>query len=210
MNVIGCIARLVFCLLFVFQGLAKAQESKTDFNCTISRPAVPTQISPDIYGLAAPAAATITNWKIPLIRWGGNTAERYNWQLGNAWNTGADWYFENVAVGRNAWQNFLERGERGGARVFFNLPLIGFVAKDAVSHSYSIKKYGPQQQRDSMRPDAGNGVRPDGKRVVGNDRADSAIVVNPEFIVSWVQEMKLYLPGRFLTSTTTGSYSMSA
>jgi len=70
--------------------------------CVISRPSVPVLISPDIYGLAAPSASTVTKWKVPLIRWGGNTSERYNWQLGNAWNTGNDWYFENVAVGPNA------------------------------------------------------------------------------------------------------------
>ncbi len=191
------ITRLIYCLLCLFTWEAQGQEPKADFTCIISQPSVPVEISPDIYGLAAPSASTVTKWKVPLIRWGGNTSERYNWQLGNAWNTGKDWYFENVAVGPNAWQNFLERAERAGTRVFFNLPLIGFVAKDTISHSYSIKRYGPQQGQDPYRPDAGNGIRPDGAPVVGNDRADSAIVANPEFIVAWVQEMKKQFPKLF-------------
>jgi hypothetical protein len=197
MNMVGCIASLVLCLLFGFPAVAVAQEPRVDFTCSISRPAVALQISSDIYGLAAPSLSTVTNLKVPLIRWGGNTAECYNWQLGNAWNTGTDWFFENVAIEPHAWQNFLERVERTGARAFLNLPLIGFVAKDAISHSFSIKKYGPQQQHDPARPDAGNGVRPDGKPVVGNDRSDSAMVANAEFIAAWVQAMKTQFPKLF-------------
>jgi hypothetical protein len=200
MNVVGRIARLMFCLLFAFPLVTQAQGPSADLTCTISRPPVSLQISPDIYGLAAPSLATVASWKVPLIRWGGNTAECYNWQLGNAWNTGKDWFFENVAIEPHAWQNFLERGERTGAHVILNLPLIGFVAKDTTSHSFSIKKYGVQQQHDLSRPDAGNGVRSDGKPVVGNDRADSAIAANPEFIAAWVQAMKTQFPKLFAES----------
>ena len=197
MNVARCIAGLVFCLLFGFPLATVAQEPKADLTCSISRPAVPLPISPSIYGLAAPSLSTVMNWNVPLIRWGGNTAECYNWQLGNAWNTGKDWFFENVTIEPHAWQNFLERGERVGARVFLNLPLIGFVAKDTASYSFSIKKYGPQQQHDPSRADAGNGVRPDGTLVAGNDRSDSAIVANPEFIAAWVRAMKTQFPKPF-------------
>jgi len=155
-------------------------------------------ISPDIYGLAAPAAATVANWKAPLLRWGGNTSERYNWQIGNAWNTGNDWFFENVAIEPRAWQNFLQRAEQTGARVFFNLPLLGYVAKDTVSHSFSVKKYGVQQQTDTWRPDAGNGIRPDGRPLSGNDRTDAARIADPAFIGAWVKEMKKQFPRLFL------------
>jgi hypothetical protein len=197
MNVTGCIAGLLLFLMSGFPLASLAQEPETDFTCTISRPAEPAQISPSIYGLAVPSLSTITNLKVPLIRWGGNTAECYNWQLENAWNTGRDWYFENVAVDRHAWQNFLQRGEQTGARVFLNLPLIGFVAKDTSSHSYSIKKYGAQQQHDPSRPDAGNGLRSDGTPVLGNDRADSAVAAGPEFIGAWVKAMKTQFPKLF-------------
>jgi len=197
MKVISHITRFVYCLLLIFPLIVCAQEPKADFTCMIVKPVAPDRISSDIYGLAAPSKDTIMKWKVPLIRWGGNTAECYNWQLGNAWNTGKDWFFENVAVEQNAWQNFLERGERNGGRVFFNLPLIGYVAKDTFSHSYSIKKYGVQQKHDPSRPDAGNGLRPDGNPFVGNNLADSAMVANPEFIPSWVKAMKKQFPKLF-------------
>ncbi len=32
-------------------------------------------------------------------RWGGNPMTRYNWQLGNAYNVGKDWFFENGKTG---------------------------------------------------------------------------------------------------------------
>ncbi len=190
------LGRLVLILLLGFPAMVAAQEGMPVFNCTISPPATPHKILSDIYGLAAPSPATVTNWNVPLIRWGGNTAECYNWKLGNAWNTGKDWFFENVAIEPHAWRNFLEITERTGGRVFMNLPLIGFVAKDTSSYSFSIKKYGPQQH-DPVKVDAGNGVRLDGSLVQGNDRFDSAIVANPEFISEWVRAMKTQFPRLF-------------
>ncbi len=193
-------ARIVaFCIgiLFILSWTVGAQEAGTDLTVTISRPAVRAHISPNIYGMAVPSASVVANWRVPLIRWGGNTAERYNWKLGNAWNTGKDWFFENVAVLPQAWQNFLERADRTGALVFFNLPLIGFAAKDTTSHAYSIRKYGPQQKHDPHRPDAGNGVHSGGKPVTGNDAADTSIVADPEFVAAWVRAMKKEFPKLF-------------
>lgn len=184
-------------LALTLAAFAAAEEPAPVFTCTIGVPVEPHKISPDIYGLAAASGRVLTNWCVPLNRWGGNTADTYNWKLGNAWNTGRDWFFENVAIEPHAWQNFLDRSEKAGARVFFNLPLISFVAKDTVSHSFSIRKYGPQQQHDQWRPDAGNGVRPDGKPVSGNDRYDTAVVANPEFVAEWVRAMKAQFPKLF-------------
>jgi len=178
-------------------GVCQGRESPGDLTCILSPSTSPVRISPGIYGLAVPSRSAVAGWKVPLIRWGGNTAERYNWQLGNAWNTGKDWFFENVAVEADAWQRFLERADEAGARVFVNLPLLGFVAKDTVSHGYSVKKYGPQQRHDPSRPDAGNGVRPDGKPIGGNDRADSSVAADPEFIAAWVRAMKSRFPRLF-------------
>ncbi len=143
MNVLKSLRQLIFCVVCCFSAVATAAGPTPVLNCTISAPAVPRRISPDIYGMAAPSVATITGWNVPLIRWGGNTAERYNRQLGNAWNTGKDWYFENVAIEGHAWQNFLQNAERTGARVCFNLPLIGFVASDTTSHGFFHRKIRP-------------------------------------------------------------------
>lgn len=165
--------------------------------CLISLPSDPRPISPEIYGMAAAPLNLLTNACVPLNRWGGNTACRYNWRLGNAWNTGSDWYFGNVGVEPNAWQGFLQRAERSGCRVFMNLPLLGFVAKDDHSYAFSVKKYGPQQRTEPNRPDVGNGVRTDGRPVTGNDRYDTSIVADPAFVAEWVTEMRRASPRLF-------------
>ena len=165
--------------------------------CVISASDKPRQIPPEIYGLAVPSLAQATNWHVPLLRWGGNTAERYNWKLGNAWNTGHDWFFENVAVERNTWIGFLDRVEKTGAKAFINVPLIGYAAKDTSSYAFSIKKYGPQKETEPGRPDVGNGLRSDDTPVKGNDRYDTSIVADPDFVTGWVKAMKEKFPRLF-------------
>lgn len=165
--------------------------------CRISVPARLERISPDIYGMAAAPLRMLTNACVPLNRWGGNPACRYNWMLGNAWNTGNDWFFENVSIERNAWQGFLRRAEQSGGRALVTLPLVGFVAKDTSSSSFSVRKYGPQQKTDLYRPDAGNGLRLEGTPVAGNDRYDTSVVADPPFVAAWVRQMAQDFPRLF-------------
>ena len=59
--------------------------------------------------------------------------------------------------------------------------MIGWVAKDNHSYSFSVKKYGPKGRR-AWAPDVGNGVRTDGSGIKGNDPLDTSIRSSPEFI----------------------------
>ena len=147
--------------------------------------------------MAAAPQDLVTSACVPLNRWGGNTACRYNWRLGDVWNTGNDWFFENVHVGHHAWQTFLTQADQSGGRALMTLPLVGFVAKDGQSCGFSVRKYGPQQKADTYRPDAGNGLQPDGKPVVGNNRADTSILADPTFVAAWVTQMKQDFPRLF-------------
>ncbi len=52
-------------------------------------------ISPLIYGVAAGGADELAATGASFNRWGGNPNTRYNWVLGNAWNTARDWQFNN-------------------------------------------------------------------------------------------------------------------
>lgn len=98
----------------------------------------PARIIPsEIYGFAAVTESVLSELQVPLNRWGGNTASRYNWKLGNAWNTGRDWFFENVVVEDRAWEQFMDRSYRSNSRVIISLPLVGYVAKDTTSNSFS-------------------------------------------------------------------------
>ena len=192
-------ARLCLCAVVLASLIARAADDTTPppAVCRISPPARPHLIPPAIYGLAAAGAGTLTNWNVPLVRWGGNTAERYNWELGNAWNTGHDWFFENVAVEPHAWNGFLSRADRAGAIAFVNVPLIGYVARNTAAAAFSVAKYGRQEHADPSHPDAGNGMRPDGQPVTGNDRFDTSVVASPEFIAAWVTQMKRDFPRLF-------------
>ena len=57
------------------------------------------------------------------------------------------------------------------------IPLIDYVAwTDAGRNrhsSFSVAKYGPQQATDFWMPDAGNGIRPNGTNITGNNPLDA-------------------------------------
>jgi hypothetical protein len=150
-------------------------------------------IYPGIYGVAAASSGALRRTGAQVNRWGGNTASRYNWKI-NAWNTGADWFFENHQVEDGGWETFLERSLAGGRRAVVTIPLIGYVASDDSSWSYSVEKYGAQRQTDPRQPDAGNGLRPDGETPVPNDPTDASVAVGPEFMKQWIQRIAETFP----------------
>ena len=86
------------------------------------------------------------------------------WELGDAWNTASDWFFENVNYTGNphfTYKQFLNDDRAHGVATALTVPMIGWVAKDTSSSSFPISAVGPQQSRDG---NAGNGNRPDGHR----------------------------------------------
>ncbi len=151
-------------------------------------------VPPGIFGVAAADPGTLRSLGATVNRWGGNTASRYNWGLGNAWNTGKDWFFENQSIEADAWRHFLSATLQEGAQAIVTLPLVGYVAKDTKSYSFSVEKYGPQQKTDPNRPDAGNGRRINGDPVKGNDPADANIIADIAFLRDWVQAIRNEYP----------------
>jgi hypothetical protein len=69
---------------------ASAHVSPISIDC--SSPGRP--ISPLIYGVGP--GDLQDQLFATARRWGGNANTRYNWQAGNAWNAGSDWFFRNV------------------------------------------------------------------------------------------------------------------
>jgi hypothetical protein len=69
----------------------------TSVNVTIDVLSNRHTISPYVYGGAFPQdAPTITDSGLSVVRWGGNAASTYNWQLGTD-NADNDYYFEDFA-----------------------------------------------------------------------------------------------------------------
>ncbi len=157
-------------------------------------------IDPHIYGMNFADEALAQELRLPLSRWGGNATTRYNYKL-DAYNAGSDWYFENLhynndpaalPAGSEA-DKFVEQNRRTGTDSVLTVPLIGrtTAARDD-SCGFSIAKYGPQQGSDAQwRPDCGNGKKPDGTDITGNNPAETSIPIGADFTKGWVQ----YLDG---------------
>src|SRR5690348_3680876 len=65
-------------------------------------------ISPDIYGLNGAEPAFAAEIGMPVARWGGNASSRYNFK-NHTYNTGSDWYFENIVAGpENTVESFVQ------------------------------------------------------------------------------------------------------
>lgn len=152
-------------------------------------------IDDGIYGIAfsprkvgkddAPFAAGAT-----VRRWGGNPASRYNWKLGNAWNTASDWFFKNVNYTDKddySWRDFLDENEAHGLRAAITLPTMGWVAKDTTSYSFSEAALGKQKYAQN---DAGNGVFPDGRKLKSPPPETTSVAAPPAFVAEWVKELQ--------------------
>ncbi|AFZ25940.1 hypothetical protein Cylst_3823 [Cylindrospermum stagnale PCC 7417] len=149
--------------------------------------------------------------KSPVVRWGGNATTRYNWE-NDFYNTGKDWYFENIPrdnpdrsqlPNNSAADRFIQRNKAAGTESFITVPIIGWVAKakaktendpNPLGHPYNcgfkVSKYGEQQSTDPYDPDCGNGIRrSDSSRITGNDPTDTSIAVGPDFIRRWVAHL---------------------
>ena len=154
-------------------------------------------ISDGIYGIAFNArkdAKHTHQWALSPTarRWGGNSHSRYNPMLGNAWNTAYDWYFQNVDYVRIpgwSWRNFLNDNSAHGVQAALTLPLLGWVAKDTHSYSFSVKALGPQKATAPERKDAGNGLTPEGKELRTPPPTTTSVAAGPDFMRRWVRQI---------------------
>src|SRR3989454_2196334 len=108
-------------------------------------------IDPGIYGIAYGTTQQLTDLNVPLNRYGGNNASRYNWQL-NADNRGQDWYFESIpdasSLAGERGDTFVSTTQSGGARPMITIPMLDWVGKLGANRSklasFSQAKYGAQ------------------------------------------------------------------
>jgi len=166
-------------------------------------------ISPDIYGMNHASAELADALNLPVRRWGGNATTRYNY-LFDETNRGSDWYFENVPGSADPAQLpdgsetdvFVEQDRDTGAKTILTVPLIGWVPKARdYSCGFSVAEYGPQQQTDAQwRPDCGNGVKPDGSFVTGNDPTDTSVEAGADYVADFLG----HLTGKYGTAQSGG------
>lgn len=160
-------------------------------------------ISPLIYGVCFASIEQVAGLNATLNRQGGNNFSRYNWKV-NTDNIDSDWYFASIAgwflgtPGTNFTPGhqpdaFIRDTKAAGAEPMVSVPMIGWVAKVNPDHrtlySFSVAKYGPQQHIDPEIADAGNGVKPDGTLVTGNDPNDADVPSSVEFEKGWIEHL---------------------
>lgn len=162
-------------------------------------------ISPYIYGMNGFSMASTTGKaaKITVDRWGGDATSLYNYVLDTT-NAGSDWYFMNSVSGggtqsNSAFNQQVQSDLSIGAKTLGTVPLMGSAAKDGSSCSFSVKKYGAQQQVNPYNSDCGMGVLRNGSKIA-NDPEDVYTTINPAFVTNWVS----YLSGKFGTAANGG------
>ena len=121
-------------------------------------------ISPLIYGVnfSSQVAGLGRAFPVSVDRWGGNSTSRYNF-ANHTYNTGSDYYFENIVAGA---------GERLGDQVssdrshhsqsLVTVPMTGWVSKDSPSDhpftcSFPRSDFPDQDDFDYWDPACGNG-----------------------------------------------------
>ena len=151
-------------------------------------------ISPLVYGIGTEGDDPPSVWELGATarRWGGNGASRYNWELGNAWNTNHDWFFRNVPVSARAgfsYETFLEENRARGLQTALTVPMLGWVAKDTTSYAFPVSAVGAQRGADPQLADAGDGLRPDGTPLPP-DPARTSVRSTPESVERWVRAIR--------------------
>jgi len=148
-------------------------------------------ISPYIYGGAFPQdAPTITDSGLSVVRWGGNAASTYNWELGTD-NADNDYYFEDFTFGAlndsadSDSTQFIKDVKAAGSAPLMTMVMLPWVAQspETSTHqgnpltnyhwSFSVTKYGAQCSVDQYNPDAGDGLKPDCKTQLTADPNDA-------------------------------------
>ena len=163
-------------------------------------------VSPAIFGVNFGSSAQTAALRWPVRRWGGNSVTRYNWQNDTS-NKGMDWFYMNVPddnpdpgalpFGSSA-DRFLAETRAAGGEPILTVPLIGWTPKSREkSWGFSVARYGAQTQTECTatggafwcQPDAGNGVRPGGAEITGNDPLDTSLAVGPSFVTAWMDHL---------------------
>jgi len=142
-------------------------------------------ISPYIYGIAG----NVLDTGATARRWGGNPTTRYNWQIGDVYNVGKDWFFENGKSGD--YRDYLAQNQKANLASALTVPTIGWVAKDGTSVGFPTSVYGAQQATDPHRPEAGNGLKPDGKsKIDPKSPTITSVAAPPEMMGRWVEAIR--------------------
>jgi hypothetical protein len=144
------------------------------------------RINPLIYGIAD------QKWsmKPSARRIGGNPITRLNWDLGNVWNHGKDWFFENAVGPKDKLPEWIAADIEHGMKTALVVPTSGWVAKDATSVGFPKSVFGAQHAHDPNRPEAGDGMRPDNTPIRPGPPTQTSVAAPPAQIKKWIERLR--------------------
>ncbi len=156
-------------------------------------------IHPHIYGMAFASNQLARDLRLPINRWGGNATTRYNYRL-DVSNRAADWFFQNIpndvadvsALPRgSAADSFVRDNRANSADSLMVMPMIGWTPRSRTyaECGFRVSVYGAQQTVDQWHPDCGNGVRPNGTFVTGNNPLDTSLAIDETWVQDWIRHL---------------------
>ena len=164
-------------------------------------------ISPLIYGMNGYTLdnSVAEKIKLPVNRWGGDSATRYNYLLDIS-NGANDFFFETNPDKNDkypdvsAFNKQVEHDRSTKTLTIGTVPLIGWTTKRVQACSYPLTKYPAQKEVDPYSKRCGNGQLPDGKEITTADPNDTSIPIDENFASGWVK----YLVKRYGTAANGG------
>lgn len=140
-------------------------------------------INPLIYGSSSEVWASGQSAQ----RLGGNPLSRFNWELG-AWNTGSDWFYENIKQKQTLFE-MVDTRARAQHVLALVVPTLGWVAKDGSSFGFPRSIFGEQRKHDPYKGEAGDGVSPKGKPLPPGAPEQTSVPAPPELIGRWIRRL---------------------
>ena len=146
------------------------------------------------------SADVVSDLNATIVRNGGNLGSRYNWQMDST-NHASDFYYESLTTDGTAVDDhrdsdvFIRVARGGGAEPSVTIPMIDWLSKVTANGdllpSFSVAKYGAQDDSDPDHPDAGNGMK-NGVPIINNDKNDASVPNSVAFEQGFVDYLKAH------------------
>lgn len=141
-------------------------------------------ISPLIFGMNRFDDEVLEKIKPSIMRWGGNDSSRYNIDADTT-SLGEDYFFQNIPKRKNFLSNLVKRNKSAKIQSIITLPLLGWIPKRRKEKhpydcSFSITKYGLQDEVDSWDTDCGNGSKSK-ILITENNPNDASILLSNDY-----------------------------
>ncbi len=158
----------------------------------------PHSINDDIYGMNFAPASLLEELQISVHRWGGNSAERYNY-TNDASVIGADWYFMSFTDDPDADHQFEQTNNSFGVSTQLQVPIGGWVTGDnAARCGFAVStpdgtgssagwQDDSQSHFDDPALECGSGTR-DGERLAA-DPWRTSVPSDESFVANWITEL---------------------